>query len=290
MLGRARPCRFAGPPALCPRWLTFYTFGRKGCAPWSLVHSDAGVSTPETAEAGKTRGFKLLFVCSQERWQCSRVCGGHPGKALEPTSEVVLGRCGGRGGAGSGTTQQSSPAAGAGEQPFPAASIKEGPQPCRQSRCVHLPAGHGAVCAWKGWGRGRPARNPPARRPSALKASPLLSRLGRRHPRRRPGLRGGEEPRGVPGLRRPLLPQLPGERPPPRLPAPPPPKPAGAVGGRSSPARAASGPLFLSAEGHPAGGGDRVWGLSARCSPTATRGPRAVAVVCAPCRAARVPA
>ena len=45
-----------------------------------------------------------------------------------------------------------------------------------------------------------------------LTVSLLLFRLGGRHPRRRPGLCGGEEPGGVPRLRHPLLPHLPGER------------------------------------------------------------------------------
>lgn len=39
----------------------------------------------------------------------------------------------------------------------------------------------------------------------------LLFRLGCCHPGRRPRLRGGGESRGVPSLRRPLLPHLPGE-------------------------------------------------------------------------------
>lgn len=45
----------------------------------------------------------------------------------------------------------------------------------------------------------------------ALTVSLLLFRLGRCHPSRRPGLCGREEPRGVPRLRDPLLPHLPGE-------------------------------------------------------------------------------
>ena len=45
-----------------------------------------------------------------------------------------------------------------------------------------------------------------------LTVSLLLFRLGGCHPRRRPGLCGGEEPGGVPRLRHPLLPHLPGER------------------------------------------------------------------------------
>lgn len=83
----------------------------------------------------------------------------------------------------------------------------------------------GASGAGQGWGPASPAA-------PALKVSPLFFRLGRRHPGRRPGLRGGEEPRGVQRLRHPLLPQLPGEpRPaPPRGapssdPPPPPPTP-----------------------------------------------------------------
>lgn len=58
--------------------------------------------------------------------------------------------------------------------------------------------------SWAGAGAGQPGAPAP-------KVSPLLFRLGRRHPGRRPGLRGGDEPRGVRRLRHPLLPQLPGE-------------------------------------------------------------------------------
>ena len=46
---------------------------------------------------------------------------------------------------------------------------------------------------------------------AALTVSLLFFRLGRCHPSRRPGLCGREEPRGVPRLRDPLLPHLPGE-------------------------------------------------------------------------------
>lgn len=94
----------------------------------------------------------------------------------------------------------------------------------------------GASGAGQGWGPASPAA-------PALKVSPLFFRLGRRHPGRRPGLRGGEEPRGVQRLRHPLLPQLPGEpRPaPPRgAPSSDPPPPPPTPGPGTEPAHSAS--------------------------------------------------
>lgn len=68
------------------------------------------------------------------------------------------------------------------------------------------PRGRGLRAAGARGGGGAHQRSRP------LTASLLLFRLGGRHPRGRPGLCGGEEPRGVQRLRHPLLPQLPGER------------------------------------------------------------------------------
>lgn len=140
----------------------------------------------------------------------------------------------------------------------------------------------GASGAGQGWGPASPAA-------PALKVSPLFFRLGRRHPGRRPGLRGGEEPRGVQRLRHPLLPQLPGEpRPAPPRGAPssdplPPPDRDGARAQRLRlQLRGAlpdtrwtfrvqrSPPSF-----HPVGGGPRPCGRAPRSPPRAQAGTEA---------------
>lgn len=143
----------------------------------------------------------------------------------------------------------------------------------------------GASGAGQGWGPASPAA-------PALKVSPLFFRLGRRHPGRRPGLRGGEEPRGVQRLRHPLLPQLPGEpRPAPPRGAPssdPPPPPPTPGPGRSRAQR-----LRLQLRGalpdtrwsfrvqrsppsfHPVGGGPRPCGRAPRSPPRAQAGTEA---------------
>lgn len=143
----------------------------------------------------------------------------------------------------------------------------------------------GASGAGQGWGPASPAA-------PALKVSPLFFRLGRRHPGRCPGLRGGEEPRGVQRLRHPLLPQLPGEpRPAPPRGAPssdPPPPPPTPGPGRSRAQR-----LRLQLRGalpdtrwsfrvqrsppsfHPVGGGLRPCGRAPRSPPRAQAGTEA---------------
>lgn len=136
----------------------------------------------------------------------------------------------------------------------------------------------GASGAGQGWGPASPAA-------PALKVSPLFFRLGRRHPGRRPGLRGGEEPRGVQRLRHPLLPQLPGE---------PRPAPRGSfLRPTPGPGRSRAQRLRLQLRGalpdtrwsfrvqrsppsfHPVGGGPRPCGRAPRSPPRAQAGTEA---------------
>ena len=86
---------------------------------------------------------------------------------------------------------------------LPLKLVTEGVSPILALACVS--------CALGSPGRGSPS---PCQDGAPLTVSLLLCRLGSRHPRRRPRLCGGEEPGGVPRLRHPLLPHLPGEPPP----------------------------------------------------------------------------